>query len=457
MATMKKAILSLFIILLMVMLLAKNSFGVNTGKALEEVKLKKSTDDASITLEIIPKNDEFEILEEQGDWYRVNYQKIKGYVKKEQVEIINEDTNNDEKGENITNEESQKITEEQQTTNTNETSTQNSIGTEQEEVEPVTIGSTAYTNTELQVYLRPLLNSMKIETLKKNQEVTVVDIASKWAYVSVDGKTGWIRTDLLTTKKEETKNENTSNNSETSEYLNKTGYITSDGINFREEPSTDSKILKTFLQNAKVTILLEEGNWYKIRYNDQEGYVVKTYVSEKKVTTSRSSSSRTETTVVATVSNSEASTDAVEASQENTEETTNMVTTTTVSSKASQLVELAKKYVGYKYVYGGSTPSGGFDCSGFTMYLYSQFGVSLPHSATAQSSKGTKVDRANLQPGDIIFFKNYQTNTGIGHCGIYIGNNQFIHASTEKTGVITSSLSSSAYSSRYVTAVRIFN
>jgi hypothetical protein len=108
MATMKKAILSLFIILLMVMLLAKNSFGVNTGKALEEVKLKKSTDDASITLEIIPKNDEFEILEEQGDWYRVNYQKIKGYVKKEQVEIINEDTNNDEKGENITNEESQK-------------------------------------------------------------------------------------------------------------------------------------------------------------------------------------------------------------------------------------------------------------------------------------------------------------------------------------------------------------
>jgi cell wall-associated NlpC family hydrolase len=453
MATIKKAILSLVIVLLIVVGVAKSSFGADTGKATEEAKLKKSMDDTSITLEIIPKNDEFEILEEQDEWYHVNYQKIKGYVKKEQVEIINKETNNDENGENenITNDESQNITEEEQNTDENYTSTENDINMEQEEAETIIAGIKAYTNTELQVYLRPLLNSMKIETLKENQEVTVIDIENKWAYISIDGKTGWIRKDFLTTKQNETAESNVSNNNETSEYLNKTGYITSDGINFREEPNTDSKILKTFLQNAKLTILLEEGNWYKVKYNDLEGYVLKTYVSEKKVTvTSRSSSSRQETTV-ATV---EETTNTVTEAVEETEETT-ATTTTTVSSKASQLVELAKKYVGYKYVYGGSSPSG-FDCSGFTMYLYNQFGVSLPHSATAQSSKGTKVDKANLQPGDIIFFTNYKTNTGIGHCGIYIGNNQFIHASTEKTGVITSSLSNSSYQKRYVTAVRIF-
>ena len=89
------------------------------------------------------------------------------------------------------------------------------------------------------------------------------------------------------------------------------------------------------------------------------------------------------------------------------------------------------------------------------MYVYKQFGVSLSHSATAQSKIGTKVDRKNLQPGDLVFFTNYKTGKGIGHVGIYIGNNQFVHASTEKTGVITSSITGS-YNTRYVTATRLF-
>lgn len=89
------------------------------------------------------------------------------------------------------------------------------------------------------------------------------------------------------------------------------------------------------------------------------------------------------------------------------------------------------------------------------MYIYKQFGVSLPHSATAQSKIGTKVEKANLQPGDMVFFSDYKTGKGIGHCGIYIGDNEFIHASTEKTGVIKSSLNSTSYLRRYVTATRV--
>lgn len=447
MANVKKAILSLFIILLILLGLAQIVFSVDTGKATEDAKLKKTMEDSSITLEIIPKNDTFEILEDSGDWYRVNYQKIKGYVKKELVEIVKQETNNEGNSEisNITNEQSQNTNEEQNENKVDEnTIVDNNVQTAL--TEDIQIGDKLYTNIELKMYLRPLPSSMKIDALAKGQEVTVVDIANKWVYISVNGKTGWIAKNLLITKEqkqEQTKQEESSKETKKDEiqYLNKTAYVTSDGINFRQEPNTDSKILKTFLQNAKVTILLEEGNWYKIKHNDQEGYILKMYVSEKKVeVTSRSSETRT-----------------VEVAKKvaNEETTSKQETTTATSSKGSEVVALAKKYLGSRYVYGGASPSG-FDCSGFTMYLYKQFGVSLPHSATAQSSKGTKVAKANLQPGDIVFFKNYRTNIGIGHCGIYIGNNQFIHASTEKTGVITSSLSSSSYQKRYVTAVRIF-
>lgn len=445
MANVKKAILSLFIILLILLGLTQIVFSVDTGKATEDAKLKKTMEDSSITLEIIPKNDTFEILEDSGDWYRVNYQKIKGYVKKELVEIVKQETNNEGNSEisNLTNEQSQNTNEEQNQNKVNEnTIVDNNVQTAL--TEDIQIGDKLYTNIELKMYLRPLPSSMKIDALPKGQEVTVIDVANRWVYISVNGKSGWIVKDMLTTQNQQQEKqqepEKETKKDET-QYLNKTAYVTSDGINFRQEPNTDSKILKTFLQNAKVTILLEEGNWYKIKHNDQEGYILKMYVSEKKVeVTSRSSETRT-----------------VEVAKKVTNEETNskQETTTATSSKGSEVVALAKKYLGSRYVYGGASPSG-FDCSGFTMYLYKQFGVSLPHSATAQSSKGTKVAKANLQPGDIIFFKNYRTNTGIGHCGIYIGNNQFIHASTEKTGVITSSLASSSYQSRYVTAVRIF-
>ena len=89
-------------------------------KGKEDAKLKKTMDDNSITLEIIPKYDEFEILEDQGDWYRVNYKKIKGYVKKDQIEVIEQETSNEEDSEesNLTNEQSQNTNEEEQNQNT---------------------------------------------------------------------------------------------------------------------------------------------------------------------------------------------------------------------------------------------------------------------------------------------------------------------------------------------------
>ena len=98
------------------------------------------------------------------------------------------------------------------------------------------------------------------------------------------------------------------------------------------------------------------------------------------------------------------------------------------------------------YVYGGAGPAG-FDCSGFTMYIYGQFGVRLPHGATDQMRYGAAVDRSQLQPGDLIFFHDdYYSSSTASHCGIYVGNDQFVHASTYGSGgVLLTALNGNPY------------
>jgi cell wall-associated NlpC family hydrolase len=91
-------------------------------------------------------------------------------------------------------------------------------------------------------------------------------------------------------------------------------------------------------------------------------------------------------------------------------------------SQYGGVVGIAMQYLGIPYRWGGSSPSTGFDCSGFTMYVFSQVGVSLPHNAAMQYGYGSAVSRSELQPGDLVFFN------GLGHVGIYIGGNQFVHS-----------------------------
>ncbi len=105
------------------------------------------------------------------------------------------------------------------------------------------------------------------------------------------------------------------------------------------------------------------------------------------------------------------------------------------ASLGQQIANYACQFVGNPYVYGGSSLTGGADCSGFTMAVYSNFGVGLPHSAAAQSGCGTPVDLGNLQPGDLLF---YNDGGGIGHVTMYIGNGQVVHASSSTTGIIIS-------------------
>ena len=112
------------------------------------------------------------------------------------------------------------------------------------------------------------------------------------------------------------------------------------------------------------------------------------------------------------------------------------------------VVGIAMQYLGVPYVYGGASPSG-FDCSGLIMYAYSQIGVSLPHHAASQYGMGSPVSRDQLAAGDLVFFN------GLGHAGIYIGGDQFVHAPHTGDVVKVSSLSDSWYASTYVGARRL--
>lgn len=117
----------------------------------------------------------------------------------------------------------------------------------------------------------------------------------------------------------------------------------------------------------------------------------------------------------------------------------------------SSVIAYAYNFIGKPYVWGASGPNA-FDCSGFVAYVYSSFGVSLPHYTGAQFGVGQSVSQDALSPGDLVFFNTYGP---VSHVGIYIGGGQFIHASSGSHRVTTSSLSESYYASRYAGARRV--
>lgn len=122
----------------------------------------------------------------------------------------------------------------------------------------------------------------------------------------------------------------------------------------------------------------------------------------------------------------------------------------TADTLGEKIVAKAEMYLGAPYVWGGNSPSG-FDCSGFTQYVFAQFGISLPHSAAAQAQMGTPVSKADLQPGDLVFFN---TSGGISHVGIYIGGDKFIDAASSDVEI--DNVDDPYYwSSRFVCACRI--
>lgn len=118
----------------------------------------------------------------------------------------------------------------------------------------------------------------------------------------------------------------------------------------------------------------------------------------------------------------------------------------------AQVADFAEQYVGSRYAWGGASPAG-FDCTGFVMWVYGQFGVALPHNEAGQLSSGNRVATEDLQPGDVLVFANTY-RAGLSHVGIYVGDGQFVHAADERHGVLVSNLWDGYWAPRLVGASR---
>ena len=204
------------------------------------------------------------------------------------------------------------------------------------------------------------------------------------------------------------------------------GKVTGNDVNVRSAASTSASRLGSLNKGDVVAVTGIDNGWYKISFNGKTGYVRSDYMT---ITKEALSSRGTEAAAASAA-----------------------------SSKGSEIVAYAKQYLGVKYVYAGAS-SKGFDCSGYTMYVMKHFGYNLPHTATGQMGYGTSVAKSALQPGDLVFFCDPSRAGGkaASHVGIYIGSNQFIHASSGGGKVQIDSLSKAYYAKYYVGARRLAN
>ena len=247
------------------------------------------------------------------------------------------------------------------------------------------------------LYLRSAPGGSVIATLSQGTTVAVTNNSSEWYKVIVDGKEGYVSGSYLT-------------GTTATDFSVGSGKITcSSTVNLRSEANTSSSILTSLSNGTAVTITGVSGGWYKVSVNGKSGYIKADYI-----TTSVSSSA-------------------------------NMASYSGLSAKRTAVLDYAAKFLGVPYVYGGSTPSG-FDCSGFTSYVYQNTVCSIERVAQAQFDTTTRVSRDELLPGDLVFFGS--SAYSISHVGIYVGDGQFIHAPHTGDVVKYDSLSGS-YATRF--------
>lgn len=195
--------------------------------------------------------------------------------------------------------------------------------------------------------------------------------------------------------------------------LNRTATVTASKLNMRTGPSTAYSIMHVLWQGNIVKVIGESNGWYQIKLSDGRiGWSSGQYL---------------------TLNNQEP----------------------TRQEKVDAVIAYSKTFLGTPYVYGGESPSdGGFDCSGFTKYVFAKYGYTLNRISADQALNGVYVSRTNIQPGDLIFYS-FEGNGVIGHVGIYLGNGKMIHSPKTGDTVKITDVSTSYWTTRYVTARRI--
>ena len=265
--------------------------------------------------------------------------------------------------------------------------------------------TTAFAATEYKVITADAVNFrsgpstsyLSLGSCNKGDKVECLGTSGSWVKVKYNNKTGYVYGSYV------------------GNYATITQYVTATTLNVRSGAGTSYSVLGSLSKGTKVEVISTTNGWSKINYNGSIGYVSSQYLSSSSTDSS----------------------------------------TSTTSSSVNKVISLAKSLLGKSYVWGAQGPST-FDCSGFTYYVFKNAAnITLPRVSQDQSTYGTYVSKSNLKVGDLVFFDTNGANDGnVSHVGIYLGNNQFIHASSSKGKVVISEMSS-YYSGAYVNARRV--
>ena len=266
------------------------------------------------------------------------------------------------------------------------------------------------------LYLRQSPGGEIIATLPQDTLVAVLNNSSSWYKVMVNGKEGYVSGEYLT-------------GTTSTDFAVGTGKIVCDTtVNFRSQPNTSSSVLASFANGTTVSVTGISGGWYQVTYGGQTGYVHPDYL-----------------TFTASSASVDPESGAASAQTNTITPSSNVVSYTGTSEKRAEVLSYAAQFLGTPYVYGGSTPDG-FDCSGFTSYVFKNTVGSVPRVAQAQFDATTRVAMDELLPGDLVFFGS--SASSISHVGIYVGDGTFIHSPHTGEVVKYESLSGS-YETRF--------
>ena len=342
------------------------------------------------------------------------------------------------------------------------------------------IGTGVVDADSLRMRSQPTTDSSTLTYLVDGTKVTVHEVLTDWYRVTCGSYSGYVHADYLVYTPYEVPAESTAPAEvpAASSPAGQAAVITND-VNLRFGPAADQSVLLVLAKDTQVKLLSAENGWSRIEWNGVIGYVGEEFVSvavqPRIIVTGDCVNVRNlPTTEGSSILAKVYAGSVLELLGETNgwyQITCNGVTgyisgdysrkyvPAAASTIGQQAMELALSYLGVPYVYGGASPKG-FDCSGFTLYIFKQFGYSLPHSATSQwNSVGVHVERADLQPGDLVLFCDPSRSNGkaCSHVGIYIGNNEFVHASSGSSGkyVRISSLSEGYYNTYYKGAKRL--